>query len=94
MQFSIKKDDLELQSCGDILLLSGEHNTARVVKWERKDEDQYCYVLAYWEEGKEGYDLHFVGTRPFANDVSPSIFMSLAKTGQSLLDAVFEEARD
>jgi hypothetical protein len=59
--FSITNGDLELRSVGEHLLLKGKHNTAEIIKWERNADGQFCYALAYWERGKEGYDLRFVG---------------------------------
>ena len=34
---------------------------------------EYCWTVAYWNKGKEGYDLQFVGGRPF--DVDGELFM-------------------
>ena len=46
-----------------------------------------CYTIAYWSKGSEGYDLQFVGNRPF--DVDEKLFMELAKYGQLILDSYF-----
>jgi hypothetical protein len=86
MKFNTRIDDLELRSCGEHLLAEGvKHNTAEIVKWAKDaGKKEYCWTVAYWNKHKEGYDLRFVGNRPF--DVNSDIFMKLAKQGQQLLD--------
>lgn len=93
MMFSVSSGDLELRSCNDNLLTSVPHTTAEIIKWERDDEKQYCFAVAYWTRDKEGYDLRFVGDRPFDKDIDSASFMSLAKTGQDLLDIMFTEMK-
>ena len=75
MKFNLGKDDLELRSC------NGKQKKAEIVKWE---DEVSCYTLAYWTKDSEGYDLQFVGNRPF--DVDWRLFMDLAQQGQKLLD--------
>jgi hypothetical protein len=88
MKFNFRIDDLEVRSCNTHLLSDGEHNRAEIVKWNNgTDEKEHCFTLAYWNKGKEGYDLKFVGSRPF--DVNGELFMKLAKQGQQMLDEVF-----
>ena len=86
MKFSIRIEDLELRSCGEHLLTEGvEHTRAEIVKWEN---EEYCWTLAYWNKNINGYNLMFVGNRPF--DTNQEIFMKLAKQGQRLLDDAFD----
>lgn len=86
MKFSFRIEDIELRSCGEHLLVDGvEHNRAEIVKWANDTgKKEYCWTVAYWNKHKEGYDLEFVGARPF--DTNQEIFMKLAKQGQQLLD--------
>ncbi len=86
MNFNFRKDDLEVRSCNESLLSSGEHTKAEIVKWE-DNERKHCYTLAYWTKDSEGYDLQFVSNRPF--DVDFQLFMELAKQGQLILDSYF-----
>ena len=87
-KFNFRVEDLEVRSCVKYLLSDGEHNSAEIVKWAKDvREKEYCSTVAYWNEGKEGYYLQFVGRRPF--DVDGEIFMKLAKQGQQMLDDVF-----
>jgi hypothetical protein len=93
MMFSVTNGDLELRSCNAHLILNGEHTTADIVRWEGEAEKRSCYSIAYWILGKEGYDLRFVGERPFDRDIDPAAFMSFAKTGQDLLDIMFRDMK-
>lgn len=49
-------------------LWSKGNNKYELVKWYKSkiDEDkEYCYVLAFFDETKEGYDMRTVGDRFF-----------------------------
>ena len=89
MKFSFRIEDLELRSCGEHLLVDGvEHNRAEIVKWAKDTgKKECCWTVAYWDKHEDGYDLKFVGNRPF--DTNQDIFMKLAKQGQQLLDDAF-----
>jgi hypothetical protein len=86
MKFNIRIDNLEIRSCNETLLSGGDHTTAEVVKWDGEERPN-CYTIAYWSKGGEGYELQFVGNRPF--DVDEKLFMELAKYGQLILDGYF-----
>ena len=93
MNFRI--DDMELRSCGERLTDIKPHSTAEIVQWQKpKDEKEFCYVLAYWRliPNSDEYELVFVGSRPFMNDIDRNTFWKLAKMGQELLDEEFREA--
>lgn len=87
-KFNFRVGDLELRSCGKHLLSDGEHNRAEIIKWDKYsiDRKEYCWTVAYWDVGEEGYNLQFVGGRPF--DVDGELFMKLAKQGQQMLDDI------
>jgi len=88
MKFNLRIEDLEVRSCGKHLLSDSERNRAEIVKWANDTrKKEYCWTVAYWNKGKEGYDLQFVGGRPF--DVDSKLFMKLAKQGQQMLDDAF-----
>lgn len=92
MKFNLRIGDLEVRSCGEHLFTDGEHSRAEIVKWDNDtDKTEYCWTVAYWNKGKEGYDLQFVGGRPF--DVDGKLFMKLAKQGQKILDYAFDFAQ-
>ena len=89
-RFNFKINSTELRSCNKSLTSTGEHMTAEIIEWI--DDEKSCYTLAYWKLDKEGYDLTFIGARPFdefPND--PKTFWSLGKTGQDILDNHFLE---
>ena len=95
MVFSIKSGSLELRSCNDSLLSSEPHTTAEIIYWDMDSKNEpYCYAVAFWKPSKEGFDLHFVGSRPFDPDIDTIEFMTLAKIGQLLTDAMFDEIRE
>tara|TARA_R110000824_G_scaffold111026_2_gene259240 strand:- start:90 stop:353 length:264 start_codon:yes stop_codon:yes gene_type:complete len=84
MKFNSRIEDLEVRSCTIHLLSDGEHDRAEIVKWSKgRDKKESCCTVAYWNLGEEGYDLQFVGNRPF--DADDVIFMKLAKHGQQML---------
>lgn len=93
MDFKITQDNLQLRSCDRHLLAKGgnAHCTASI---DVVDNNDLRYVAAYWERSKDGYDLKFVGGRPFDAVVGRGSFMALAKHGQQLLDEHFEKTRE
>lgn len=76
-------EQLEVRSCNKHLMNDGEHITCEIVKWN--DDNKTCFTLASWCEHKGGYDLHFVGCRPFEL-CEYSEFWKLAKAGQQYLE--------
>ena len=64
-----------------------------IVKWDKMkldgEEKEYCYTLATWQKDGEGWELRFVGSRPFELD-GIGIFWELADFGQKCLDALFD----
>ena len=60
-----------------------------IVCWVKKiDNSEFCYTLAYWDEDSEGWDLKFVGDRPFDYDnVDPKLFWELARMGNTVANA-------
>ena len=89
MKFNFRVENLEVRSCGEHLLSTNiEHNRAEIVEWSNDTlKKEYCWTVAYWNKGEDGYDLLFVGSRPF--NVDSELFMKLAKQGQEILDNEF-----
>lgn len=87
---SLRIGNLELRTCDENLLQRREIVTAEVIRWEKQTDKpgEYCYVLAMWRKGKEGYSLEFIGGRPF--DANRDVFWRLAVFGQEHLDAAWE----
>jgi hypothetical protein len=63
-----------------------------IIAWNSSSnsEHEYCYTLARWEKSKEGYDLKFIGPRPFKDEIDSKLFWELAKYGQKIVDADFD----
>lgn len=60
------------------------------------EEHNSCYVVAYFAHNEEGYELHFVGNRPF-KDISPNEMKSIwrqLQAAQKMLDAYHEACQD
>lgn len=56
------------------------------------DAHTSCYIIAWFKLDDEGYELHFVGSRPFEN-ISPdeiSTVWEQLQAAQKMLDAYFE----
>ena len=53
--------------------------------------DGVAIVIAYWERDSEGYELKFIGSRPFDPKIDTRAFWMVASTGQGLLDEHFEQ---
>ena len=61
-----------------------------LIKWYMYKGRRTCFTLAYFHEDDEGFELHFVGDRPFEEiaeiDISP-IWKQLWLAGEMLQDA-------
>lgn len=95
LEFSWKYKDYELKACPKRLARFSDdekNETINLVKWsETWDGKRYCLSLAYFVRYKEGYELNFVGNRPFediAPEDLPKVWEAL-KTAQVVLDAFF-----
>jgi hypothetical protein len=62
-----------------------------IVQWVERaaPKDEHCFVLCFYNRGSEGYNIEFVGDRPFDLE-DQSAFWSLLRFGQKVLDATFE----
>ena len=87
-RFVMRICDVEVRTCDKSLCSTGFQETAEIVKWH--DGEETCHTIAAWRKSKEGYDLHFVGGRPF-DDCDSDVFWRLAKAGQDYLDDYFED---
>jgi len=56
-----------------------------VVSYEQGD---YCFTIAVWDKDKEGYNLRYIGTRPFEVNNQEQL-QKLFRYGQAILDAEF-----
>jgi hypothetical protein len=61
-----------------------------IVCWQGEAEKEYCYSLAMWYKDSEGWNLRFVGNRPFDSwKVDRHLFWQLAKYGDTVANAEF-----
>lgn len=96
LEFSWKYKDYELRACPKRLArfnANEPNETIDFVKWTtNSDGAEYCFSLAYWSKDSEGYDLKFVGDRPF-KDIEPEdleIVWKALRVAQKVLDSWFD----
>jgi len=70
LDFNWKYKDYELRACPTSLARlnpDDKNTTIDFVKWFRPADGKkpYCFSIAYFVKDNEGYDLKFVGDRPF-----------------------------
>lgn len=84
--FDFTANELQLRSCKS-KFINEDYDTAEIVKVDSNNVS--ILTLAYWQQHKEGFDLKFVGSRPFL-DVNRNDFWGLAILGQHILDTWFK----
>lgn len=92
LEFNRKISNIELRTCDKHLSLSLPHDTIDVVQWHKDaDGEPYCFSIAYFVRHDEGYNLKFVGARPFlyvADERVPELWEALHEA-QKVLDGWF-----
>lgn len=79
----MKHRDLEFRQLG-------EGRKPEVVRWKVGANDEwFCYTLCWWGKDKEGYNLEFIGSRPFEYDDIDTLW-SLLRYADKVLQAQFE----
>ena len=61
-----------------------------LVKWYKAEERNYCYVIAFFDKGTEGYNMRTVGDR-FFEDKDAFV---VGKYGLEFLNAIFYIEQD
>lgn len=80
------KDQYTVQ-VGPYALLKQNHH---IVYWQNDGGKQFHFTLAIFEKTSEGYELRFVGSRPFDYHWDEACtFMEFARVCQKYLDGVF-----
>lgn len=95
LEFRFKHKDYELRACPKHLARfekSDPNETIDFVKWKTRDDGtKYCFSIAYWCRGPEGYSLNFVGNR-FVDNVAEEdvpILWQAITMAQKTLDSWF-----
>lgn len=85
---NVRIDRLELRSCNARLGIEGKHETCEIILWHQPlnlaGVPETCHAVAYWVRHKDGFDLRFVGLRPFETD--RLTFWHLAELGQRFVE--------
>lgn len=98
LSFNWKYKDYELRACpARLVRFDNESNeTINLIMWKTNPNGKKtCFSLAYWIKNSEGYDLKFVGNRPF-ECIEPEDIRIIWKAigiAQKTLDAWFEIQR-
>lgn len=96
--YSRRIGDVEVRTCNSTLLSSGKHVRMEIVNWYKPSHEdapmECCYTIAMWDRSNDGFDLQFVGNRPFEIKVDKEAFWELAKESQQRLTQYFEEGAD
>ena len=58
------------------------------------EDGKFKWTVAYFNKGKEGYGLHFVGDRPLDSRVNWDHFRECVILGQRLADERFESTQN
>lgn len=93
LEFNWKYKNYELRACPKHLARFTPYEpneTIDFVSWKKDGKGKdYCFSLAYFLKGSEGYYLKFVGDRPFQyidEDDVPYVWKAL-NAAQKILDA-------
>jgi hypothetical protein len=71
-------------------LWSNCNNKYELVKWQECEGKEYCYVIAFFDKGKEGYDMRTIGDR-FFEDKDAWV---VGKYALEFLNAIFQIEKD
>lgn len=64
-----------------------------IVRWyNRAEGDSFCCTVLYWVRDSEGWDIKFVGDRPFDSELDQDLLWALMRYGQSLASAEYKLA--
>lgn len=96
LDFNWDYKDYSLRACPRRLVRFEDNEpneTIDLIKWDtNSDGKRYCYSLAYWKKDSEGYELKFVGDRPFKHIESEDVEVvwKAMRVAQKVLDGWFE----
>lgn len=71
------------------LRFSETNDMLEVLLWS--ENDQHCWVIAWWRWHKEGPELHFVGDRPLDDRVKWKHFGKIVKQGQKIAEDLWKK---
>ena len=96
LEFNWEYKDYQLRACPKRLVRFKDNEPNETIDLVKLDVDsngeRYCYSLAYWCKDNEGYELQFVGDRPFKH-IEPEdieVVWKALRVAQKVLDGWFE----
>lgn len=66
-----------------------EDRFPEIVCWFDYESKKACYTVARWNRNSEGYNIEFIGDRPFDDKIDANDVWELMKYGQKVLNATF-----
>lgn len=93
LEFTFKYKHYEIRACPKRLVKlrpTDKNETVELILWD--EYDHTCFTLAYFYKTNEGYELKFVGSRPFRyiDDKDVKVLWSGLKHAQEILDEFFD----
>jgi hypothetical protein len=72
-----------------------DNRSPEIVCWEKNEQGsgEYCYTLLFYDRCKEGFNVRFVGARPFEYENQERLW-ALMRYGDRVLDALFRLEND
>lgn len=92
MKFNLRIDDIECR-----MVCSNTEGKYEIIRWEKKKDNEsqeYCYVVAFMNPDKEGYDIESVGKRFFTGDIDWNTLGMVMKISIDILDTMLADSRD
>jgi hypothetical protein len=90
LKLNITLDDLEMRAATP---LNSDKEYFEIVKWTTTTT-RHCYTLAVFDQDKEGYNLRFIGNRPFDDKIRSTDFWAITKMAQAILDLFWSRNHD
>jgi len=62
-----------------------------IIEWYNNNDTakRYCITVLSWSKGSEGWDIKFVGDRPFSDTIDADDLWALMRYGNAVTNAIF-----
>jgi len=89
----MRVDDLEFRK--GISFGKDVNASYEIVRWQpnknfKNGPKEMCYSIVWWHKKEEGYELSFVGERPFDAEIDTEVLWDLMEYGAGILAAKYE----
>ena len=92
LNFSIRYKDYEIRACPKLLVRLDPSDKNETVELLKYNDDGFCFTLLYFVKKSSGYELKFVGDRPFEyiDEQDLKFLWRELKHAQEILNEYFE----